>query len=50
MAKQIAMKEFIDCPAESCNSKMKWDEDDKEYSCGACAITMKVYIPIGYEE
>ena len=36
------MKEFIDCPNDDCISKAKWDEDDKEYSCGACATTLKV--------
>ena len=36
-------KEFIDCPNPSCNSKMKWDEDDGKYSCCSCAseLTMK---------
>jgi hypothetical protein len=47
---KVKMKEFIDCPADNCNCKMKWDEDDMEYSCNACAITVRVQIPSDYED
>jgi hypothetical protein len=28
------LPEFVDCPF--CSSKMKYDEDDKQYSCNGC--------------
>lgn len=34
------MREFIACPI--CNSHMRWDEGDGEYSCGACASVLSV--------
>jgi len=34
------LKEFIDCPV--CGSRMRWDSDDNEYSCGACASILSV--------
>ena len=33
-------KEFLKCPScKTCH--MKWDEDDREYSCSACAYVLK---------
>ena len=36
------MKEFISCPNPACDSRMKWDKDDDEYSCGACASVLTI--------
>ena len=36
------MKEFISCPNPACDSRMKWDKDDDEYSCGSCASVLTI--------
>ena len=44
------MKEWIDCPNEGCDSQMKYDPDDREYSCGACALVLKHVLSPNEEE
>ena len=39
------MKDFLDCPNEECDSKVRWDRDDRQYSCGSCN-TILVIVPL----
>lgn len=35
------MKEMIDCPVADCEASMRYDVDDKEYTCNNCGTRMR---------
>lgn len=48
------MKEFIECPNDDCETKMRWDgEGEMTYFCANCATELTVEIapdPDGFGE
>ena len=44
--KECTLHEFIDCVNVNCDCRMRYDPDDREYSCGSCNTTLsKVITP-----
>ena len=44
--KQMQVKEFIECCNKDCNSKMRFDPGDQQYTCGSCDATLaKIVTP-----
>ena len=39
--KEGNFKEFIPCYVKGCGSRMRYDDVDRQYTCGSCDATLK---------